>query len=410
MAAARPLVSVINIETGEAAEQTALPAVFTAPIRPDIVRTIHTNMAKNKRQAYAVFMKAGHQTAAESWGTGRAVSRIPRVPGGGTHRAGQGAFGNMCRGGRMFAPTKVWRRWHRKINVNQKRYAVCSALAASALPALVMARGHRIEQVPEVPLVLSDAVEGVKKTSKALEILKKIGALPDVEKSKDSKALRSGKGKMRNRRYVMRKGPLVVFANDEGVSKAFRNLPGVEVTSVDRLNLLQLAPGGHLGRFCIWSKAAFEKLDKIFGTATQESEVKKGFKLPRACMANGDLARIINSDEIQSIVKPAKSAGPKHAPLKKNPLRNLGAMLKLNPYAKVARRVEITRSTKNAAVRAEKLAKIAKGEASGAKKDKAVKAIGKGFYKKMLVDSEYAGEDYDQFTRWITVTKQTKTA
>lgn len=77
----------------------------------------------------------------------------------------------------------------------------------------------------------------------------------------------------------MRKGPLVVFANDEGISKAFRNLPGVEVTSVDRLNLLQLAPGGHLGRFCIWSKAAFEKLDKIFGTTTIESEVKKGFKV-----------------------------------------------------------------------------------------------------------------------------------
>ncbi len=84
---------------------------------------------------------------------------------------------------------------------------------------------------------------------------------------------------MRNRRYVMRKGPLVVFANDEGISRAFRNLPGVEVTSVDRLNLLQLAPGGHLGRFCIWSKAAFEKLDKVFGTATAESEVKKGYKV-----------------------------------------------------------------------------------------------------------------------------------
>lgn len=105
--AARPLVSVISIESGEAKGQTALPAVFTAPIRPDIVRTIHTNVNKNKRQAYAVYYKAGHQTAAESWGTGRAVSRIPRVPGGGTHRAGQGAFGNMCRGGRMFAPTKV---------------------------------------------------------------------------------------------------------------------------------------------------------------------------------------------------------------------------------------------------------------------------------------------------------------
>ena len=84
---------------------------------------------------------AGHQTSAESWGTGRAVARIPRVRGGGTHRSGQGAFGNMCRGGRMFAPTKTWRRWHRRINVNQKRYAMCSAIAATGIPALVMSKG-----------------------------------------------------------------------------------------------------------------------------------------------------------------------------------------------------------------------------------------------------------------------------
>jgi hypothetical protein len=32
------------------------------------------------------------------------------------------------------------------------------------------------------------------------------------------------------------------------------------------ISALQLAPGGHLGRFCIWTKAAFEKLDAIFGT------------------------------------------------------------------------------------------------------------------------------------------------
>ena len=84
----------------------------------------------------------GHQTSAESWGTGRAVARIPRVRGGGTHRSGQGAYGNMCRGGRMFAPTKIWRRWHRKINVNQKRYALCSAIAASGIPSLVMSKGN----------------------------------------------------------------------------------------------------------------------------------------------------------------------------------------------------------------------------------------------------------------------------
>ena len=87
------------------------------------------------------FTFSGHQTSAESWGTGRAVARIPRVRGGGTHRSGQGAFGNMCRGGRMFAPTKTFRKWHKKININQKRYAICSAIAASGVPALVMSKG-----------------------------------------------------------------------------------------------------------------------------------------------------------------------------------------------------------------------------------------------------------------------------
>jgi large subunit ribosomal protein L4e len=41
----------------------------------------------------------------------------------------------------MFAPTKTWRRWHRRVNVNQKRYALCSALAATSVPGLVFARG-----------------------------------------------------------------------------------------------------------------------------------------------------------------------------------------------------------------------------------------------------------------------------
>jgi ribosomal protein L4 len=162
--------------------QTALPAVFTAPIRADIVSMVHTNMAKNHRQPYAVSTKAGHQTAAESWGTGRAVSRIPRVPGGGTHRAGQAAFGNMCRGGHMFANTKTWRRWHRKTNIKNKRYAVCSALAASAVPSLVLARGHRVEKLNEIPLVLSNDIESISKTKDAMAVLKAIGALADVEK------------------------------------------------------------------------------------------------------------------------------------------------------------------------------------------------------------------------------------
>ena len=55
-----------------------------------------------------------------------------------------------------------------------------SALAASALPSLVLARGHRIEQVPEIPLVVEDGAETLSKTRKALELLAKLGALPGV--------------------------------------------------------------------------------------------------------------------------------------------------------------------------------------------------------------------------------------
>jgi len=86
---------------------------------------------------YPIFFR--HQTSAESWGTGRAVSRIPRVAGGGTHRFVQGTFDNIRRGSQMFAPTKIWRKWHPKINLNQKMHAVVSALEASAILALIKA-------------------------------------------------------------------------------------------------------------------------------------------------------------------------------------------------------------------------------------------------------------------------------
>merc|ERR1712023_118906 len=331
--AARPVVTVQS----ESGKQVQLPAVFLAPIRPDIVQFVHTSMNKNKRQAYAVNKDAGMQTAAESWGTGRAVARIPRVPGGGTHRAGQGAFGNMCRGGRMFNPTKTWRKWHRKINTNRKRYAVCSALAASALPSLVMARGHKIDQVPECPLVVDSAMEAVDKTAKAMKLLAAIGASDDVEKSKASRQIRSGKGKMRNRRYVQRRGPLVVYGEDNGIRKAFRNISGVELCDVSALNLLQLAPGGHLGRFVVFTENALSKLDGLYGGKNgAEATEKKGFRVPRSMMTNSDLPRIINSDEVQAKVVPAKKSDTAASTkrIKKNPLKNLGTLIKLNPYTK----------------------------------------------------------------------------
>jgi len=375
--AARPVVTVQTGTEEDSTKQVELPAVFLAPIRPDIVEFVHTSMNKNKRQAYAVNKDAGHQTSAESWGTGRAVARIPRVPGGGTHRAGQAAFGNMCRGGRMFNPTKTWRKWHRKINTNQKRYAVCSALAASALPSLVMARGHKVDNVPECPLVVDDSVEGVDKTLKAMKVLQALGASDDVEKSKASRQVRSGKGKMRNRRYVQRRGPLVVYGQDNGIAKAFRNISGVEVSSVESLNLLQLAPGGHLGRFVIFTENALSQLDGIYGGKNgAESTEKKGFRIPRSMMTNSDLPRIINSDEVQAKVRPAKvsnTVGGSRKRIKKNPLKNLGTMVKLNPYALTTTK-NGQRASKGKATKAVKVARTAASKAKSKEFFKAMSA------------------------------------
>lgn len=157
-------------------------------------------------------------------------------------------------------------------------------------------------------------------------------AWADVERVKDSRRLRAGRGKMRNRRYVQKRGPLVIYDQDDGITLAFRNIPGVTLLPVDKLNLLKLAPGGHVGRFCIWTASAFAKLDTVYSSAN-----KKGFSMPRPIMANADLQRILQADEVKAALRPRRSA-TKRTTVKKNPLKNIKTMLKLNPYVAVQKR------------------------------------------------------------------------
>lgn len=199
----------------------------------------------------------------------------------------------------MFSPLKIWRRWHRKVNQNQKRHAVASAIAATAVAPLVLARGHRIEQVNEIPLVIDSL--SVQKTSQLLKILINLGAEAELRRCAESKKLRAGKGKYRNRRYVIRKGPLIVFnddENDQKVVKAARNIVGVDVCNVHRLNLLKLAPGGTLGRFVIWTQSAFKALNDVFGTYKRDSSEKSGYNLQRNVVSTADVSRLINSDAV----------------------------------------------------------------------------------------------------------------
>lgn len=140
----------------------------------------------------------------------------------------------------------------------------------------------------------------------------------------------------------MRKGPLVVHAMDKesmtkpGLTKSFRNIPGVDVQHVDRLNLLQLAPGGSIGRFTVYTEGAVKRLRSLFGTLKGGSTEKKGYTLPRAPMKNTDISRIINSTEIQSVLLPKKQP-IKHFK-RKNPLSNNAVLGRLCPYAPAEKR------------------------------------------------------------------------
>ena len=168
--------------------------------------------------------------------------------------------------------------------------------------------------------------------------MKGIGAGPDIEKVKKSKKLRAGKGKMRGRRYRQRRGPLIIYNPDsdsKDIAYAFRNIAGVETCSVYALNLLQLAPGGHLGRFVIWTSAAFEALDKVYGSTNEPSALKKDFLLPSTTVSQPDITKLINSSEIQSVLRPVKGGAITKRPYtqKKNPLVNRQILLRLNPYA-----------------------------------------------------------------------------
>lgn len=102
---------------------------------------------------------------------------------------------------------------------------------------------------------------------------------------------------------------------------------------MNALSLKQLAPGGHLGRFIIWTKSAFKHLDALFGKEGKDSTLKNGYHLNRPMLNNADIARIINSSKIQEAIRIKEKNNVIHEKVKKNPLKNKKAMEKLNPLS-----------------------------------------------------------------------------
>ncbi len=249
---------------GEPIKEISLPSVFQTPVRPDLIRRAFWIIFTHSLQPQGRDPLAGKRRVAESWGPGYGVARIPRIKGSNYPAAAKGAFAVGTVGGRRGHPPTSKKRIRKEINKKERILATKSAIAATAIREIVAQRGHKIEEVPELPLVVSDEIESLKRTKEVIDVLENLGMGPELERA-SKKKVRAGKGKMRGRRYKRRKGPLIVVKEDKGISKAANNIPGVDVVLAKDLNVLLLAPGGHPGRLTVWSESAIEFLREKFG-------------------------------------------------------------------------------------------------------------------------------------------------
>jgi len=243
--------------------------------------------------------------------------------------------------------------------------------------------------VPELPLVAETLNNDT--TSGLLKALNSLGCKEDLERVRKSKKSRAGQGKYRNSRFTVRRGPLVVYGdNNPQVKQSARNLPGVETCNVNRLNLLQLAPGGAVGRFIVFTRDAFESLDKIFGTYAGKATDKSGYQLQRNVIDCADLARIINSDQVQSKLNEEKISVKSHDHTKKNPLKNKTMMQKLNPNYKAAFALEAKAiaARKVARKAALKLKRSKKGRADKAKRTTRFNGLSDGLEQAFVVANQ----------------------
>ena len=244
-----------------------LPPVFATPYRRELIHKAFTNLNSHKFQPQGRHPTAGMDVVADSNDppTGQGVSRVARARGGGGGRQGQGAEVASTRGGRQAHPPIVDKVIHKKLNKKEKKLALCSAIAATASKDLVASRGHKIEGIESFPIIVSDEIETVSKTSEIIKILDSLKLSNDVKRL-ESRKPRSGKPSLRGRSKKVGKSVLFVTKDSSNINKAIGALPGVEVRSVNELSVLDLAPGSDPIRLTVYSKAAIEEIGKIKST------------------------------------------------------------------------------------------------------------------------------------------------
>ncbi len=245
---------------GKSTGKITLPEVFSTPLRPDVIKRAVLAIQSNRLQPQGRDPMAGKKTTAESRGTGSATARVPRLKGG-----GRAAFAPSTVKGRQPHPPRAEKIIVKNIPKKEAKLALTSAIAATAEKEVVAARGHKIDAVVGLPLVVDNAFESLSKAKEVEDAFTNLGFDAELTRVRESRNVRAGKGKHRGRKMKQAVGPLLVVVDGKNLLNAASNLPGVEVTTVTNLNTEMLAPGTHPGRLTVWTNGAIEKLSTLYG-------------------------------------------------------------------------------------------------------------------------------------------------
>ena len=247
---------------GKQSGQVEIPAVFGTELRPDLVKRVFWLVGSHELQPKGRDPMAGERTTAETHspptGTGR--SRIPRVKGDRYSKGGLAAGVASVVKGRLPHPPRSEKVIHLGVNRKERRLATDSAIAYTADLDAVKARGHRVS-APALPMVVADDLETVDKTAELVAFLEKVDLKSELERVEGRTKRRTGKARLRGRVYRSGVGPLIVVTNDRGVGKAAGGIPGVDVTRVQDVSVLDVAPGGVPGRLTLWTESAMGALE-----------------------------------------------------------------------------------------------------------------------------------------------------
>ncbi len=246
-----------------------LPDQFDEEIRPDLIKRAVQVIESHERQPYGNDPDAGMKSSAKvsrrrrkyrgSYGQG--ISRVPRkvMSRRGTRINWVGAEAPGTVGGRRSHPPKAEKVLTKKINTKEKKKALRSAVSATMIPEIVKKRGHKIPD--NYPFIIDNVIEKEKKTKNVVDILETIGFKEELERTSERK-IRAGKGKMRNRKYKMKKGILMIVSGNCDLTKSARGIMGVEVLSVKKISTKSLAPGCIPGRATLFTQSAVSLIEE----------------------------------------------------------------------------------------------------------------------------------------------------